>query len=705
VLSERVAGVEWGPSVDRSWLSELNPQQREAATYPDGPVLVIAGAGSGKTKTLACRVAWLLQQGVPADRILLLTFTRRAAAEMLDRASRITGPGATGRIWGGTFHSIANRLLRQYGRSLGLAPEFTVIDQGDAADLMDLIRTELGLTESRKRFPQKGTLAALYSRSVNSRTKVSEVARRHFPWTEDSLEGITQVFRVYTERKRRSLLLDYDDLLLFWRALAIAPGVGDEVADRFDHILVDEYQDTNSIQAEILQGMRRTRPQMMVVGDDAQSIYSFRAATVRNILDFPQQFPGAAVVKLEQNYRSTQPILDASNAVMARATERYEKNLFTLRGGVSKPVLTTCLDEGEQCSAVCDRILSKREEGIALRDQAILFRTGHHSDQLEVELSRRNIPFLKFGGLKFVEAAHVKDMLALVRLLDNPRDELSWHRVLQLLEGIGPASARRIVAQISGSAPATEESEGEADTVEVVDPLHRFLSQPPAVPAAAQEDIASLRAALTDCLEGDPPVASQIERIRRFYEPIFRRLYENPSVRLRDLDSLEQIASGCPSRAQFLSDLALDPPASTQDLAGPPLLDEDYLILSTIHSSKGSEWDAVHLIHVSDGNIPSDLATGSEAEIEEERRLLYVAMTRARDALYLYFPLRYYNRPRGRGDRHSYAQLTRFIPPEDWHYYEREGSHQSTPVDAAGTGDPKTDAAAAVDALLGDLWS
>lgn len=690
--------------MDRSWLTELNPQQREAATYPDGPVLVIAGAGSGKTKTLACRVAWLLQQGVPADRILLLTFTRRAAAEMLDRASRITGPGATGRIWGGTFHSTANRLLRQYGRSLGLAPEFTVIDQADAADLMDLIRTELGLSESRRRFPQKGTLAALYSRSVNSRTKVSEIARKHFPWTVDSLEGITQVFREYTERKRRALLLDYDDLLLFWRALAHAPGVGDEVADRFDHILVDEYQDTNNIQAEILQGMRRNRKQMMVVGDDAQSIYSFRAATVRNILDFPEQFPGAAVIKLEQNYRSTQPILDASNAVMAHATERFEKNLFTLRGGVGKPVLTTCLDEGEQCAAVCDRVLAKREEGTAFRDQAVLFRAGHHSDQLEVELSRRNIPFVKFGGLKFVEAAHVKDMLALVRLLDNPRDELSWHRVLQLLEGIGPASARRIVAQISGGVPPTDGHE-EHTTTEVVDPLQRFLHQPPTAPAAAQDDLASLRAALADCQQGDPPVAAQIERIRRFYEPIFRRLYENPAVRLRDLDSLEQIASGCPSRAQFLSDLALDPPASTQDLAGPPLLDEDYLILSTIHSAKGSEWDAVHVIHVSDGNIPSDLATGSEAEVEEERRLLYVAMTRARDALHLYFPLRYYDRPRGRGDRHSYAQLTRFIPPEDWHYYEREGSHQTAASDPTRTGDPKTDAAAAVDALLGDLWN
>ncbi|MCC2670908.1 MAG: ATP-dependent helicase UvrD/PcrA [Armatimonadetes bacterium] len=682
---------------EQSWLTELNSRQREAATHPGGPVLVIAGAGSGKTKTLACRVAWLLEQGVPPDRILLLTFTRRAAAEMLERAGRITGPGSAGRVWGGTFHSMANRMLRQFGHSVGLAPEFTVIDQSDAADLMDLIRSELGLSESRRRFPQKGTLAAIYSRSVNGRTRVSEVVRRYFPWCEDSLEGLSQVFQQYTERKRRSLLLDYDDLLLFWRALATAPGVGEIVGDRFDHILVDEYQDTNSIQAEILLAMRRTRRDLMVVGDDAQAIYSFRAATVRNILDFPQLFPGTTVVKLEENYRSTQPILDASNAVMAHAAERFEKDLFTRRKGSVLPTLITCLDETEQCASVCDRVLARREEGTPLRAQAVLFRAGHNSDQLEVELSRRNVPFVKYGGLKFVEAAHVKDMLALVRLLENPHDELSWHRVLQLLDGIGPATARKIVAQLAS--PDVE------DRPAGVDPLQRFLTEAPAVPAAAQGEIASLREALADCTAPDLPIASQIERIRRFYEPVFRRVYDNPQVRLRDLDSLEQISTGSPSRAQFLTDLALDPPASTQDLAGPPLLDDDFLILSTVHSAKGSEWDAVHVIHVSDGVIPSDMATGSDEEIEEERRLLYVAMTRARDSLSLYFPLRYYDRPRGRGDRHSYAQLTRFIPPEDWHLYERMGAYVGTPTELTGKSEtPAVDGFAAVDALLNNLW-
>jgi len=699
------------------WLGELNPQQREAATHTGGPLLVIAGAGSGKTKTLACRVAWLIRQGTPPDRILLLTFTRRAAAEMLDRASRITGQGATGRVWGGTFHSVANRLLRQYGQAVRLPLEFTVIDQADAADLMDLIRAELGLSTSKRRFPQKSTLAAIYSRSVNSRTRVSEVVKRHFPWCQDALEGITQVFQQYTERKRRSLLLDYDDLLLFWRALVHGPGVGDMIADRFDHILVDEYQDTNSIQAEIVQGMRRSNGGLMVVGDDAQSIYSFRAATVRNILDFPEQFPGTTVVKLEENYRSTQPILDASNAVMAHASERYTKNLFTRRGGVTRPVITTCQDEGEQCAQVCDRVLAKREEGTSLREQAVLFRAGHNSDQLEVELSRRNIPFVKYGGLKFVEAAHVKDMLALLRILDNPRDELSWHRVLQLLEGIGPAGARRIVASLNPAGGEAEASDGnpESETASPrgasaaastsLDPLQRLLRNAPTVPPAAFEDFASLRDALADCQSPEMSVASQIERIRRFYEPVFARVYDNSPSRLRDLDSLEQIAVGSSSRAQFLADLALDPPASTQDLAGPPLLDEDYLILSTIHSAKGCEWDAVHLIHVSDGIIPSDMSTGSAEEIEEERRLLYVAMTRARDSLYLYFPLRYYDRPRGLGDRHSYAQLTRFVPPEDWPLYERIGGHLGGSSDHSVPQTQAIDGVAAVDSLLEDLWS
>ena len=689
-----------------TWLDELNPPQRQAATHPGGPVLVIAGAGTGKTKTLACRVAWLIEQGVAPESILLLTFTRRASAEMLARAGHISGKGATGRVWGGTFHATANRLLRQYGRALGLSPEFTVMDQSDTADMMNLIRGDLGLGEGKRRFPQKATLASIYSRAVNSRTKVGAVVQKHFPWCQAELVGIREIFEAYTRRKREQQVLDYDDLLLYWNAL-MSTDAGKQAAGRFEHVLVDEYQDTNVIQAEILQGMRRDRREIMVVGDDAQSIYSFRAATIRNILDFPAQFPGTSIVKLEQNYRSVQPILDASNALMAGSAMGYAKTLFSARHGGGKPSIVTCQDEDEQCDTVCDRVLLKREEGIPLREQAVLFRAGHLSDSLEVELTRRNIPFVKYGGLKFVEAAHVKDMLAILRLLENPGDEMSWYRVLQLFDGVGPGAARRVIEALKAPDQAQD---GPAT------PLGVLLHRPPQVPEPAAEDFASLRAAMADCLgvplpetgaasarSGELSAAAQVERIRRFYEPVFTRVYDNPQVRLRDLDQLEQIAAGYTSRAQFLTDLTLDPPASTQDLAGPPLLDEDFLILSTIHSAKGCEWDVVHIIHVSDGVIPSDMATGSAEEIEEERRLLYVAMTRARDELNLYFPLRYYHRGRGFTDRHTYAQVTRFIPVADRHLYETVSVH-TTPADETGSASAAVAAVNPVDEMLNDLW-
>jgi DNA helicase-2/ATP-dependent DNA helicase PcrA len=720
------------------WLDELNPQQREAAVHPGGPLLVIAGAGSGKTRTLACRVAWLIEQGVSPERILLLTFTRRAAAEMLARAGKISGGSATGRVWGGTFHAIANRLLRLYGRSLGLSPEFTVMDQADTADLMNLIRGELGLDESKHRFPKKGTLAAVYSRAVNSRTRITELVERYYPWCRGSLEGMRRIFEEYTRRKRAQQVLDYDDLLLFWNALCGSTQTAALVAERFEHVLVDEYQDTNLIQAEILQGLCRAMaagragggpPNVMVVGDDAQSIYSFRAATVRNILDFPSQFAGTKVVALEQNYRSTQPLLDASNAVMSFAKERFTKNLFSERVSQQKPILFTCVDEAEQCAEVCTQVLRKREEGTELRAQAVLFRAGHHSDQLEVELTRRNIPFVKYGGLKFVEAAHVKDLLAILRVLENPSDEMSWFRVLQLLEGVGPATARRIITGLGVSPAGGGDGAGEEPAASVPDPqperetppvgaapspLQQLVHSPPEVPAAAREGFRAFCDAVRDCIARVPgtspgsselPPAAQIERIRRFYEPLFERLYDNPVVRLRDLDQLELIAGGYSSRGQFLMDLTLDPPNSTQDLAGPPLLDEDYLILSTIHSAKGCEWDVVHIIHVADGMIPSDMSTGSQDEIEEERRLLYVAMTRARDALHMYFPLRYYHHGRGFTDRHSYGQVSRFLPDPVLSLVERrlggsqavQAAPESQEVAAAGT-------TAAVDAMLSGLW-
>jgi len=637
-----------------SWLNDLNPQQHAAAMAGEGPVLVVAGAGTGKTKTLAYHVAHLVCTGVDPGRIMLLTFTRRAAEEMIRRANAIgqvarseTSPHAT-RIWGGTFHSVANRLLRVYCKTIGLEESFTVLDQGDAEDLMNVVRHENGLSEKEKRFPRKATCLAIYSRCVNSSDPLDYTLKTHFPWCQEWGQELKGLFRAYVDAKHVRNVLDYDDLLLFWYHLLADEEVAKRIEARFDHILVDEYQDTNRLQAGILQRMRRTNKNIMVVGDDAQSIYSFRAADIHNILDFPEQFPGTEQITLEQNYRSRQPILDATNQVIALANERYTKDLWSDRGGEQKPILVTCEREEEQTDYVVRKILEHYEQGIPLHRQAVLFRVGYWSDHLEVELARRKIPFHKYGGLKFLEAAHVKDLLSFLRILENPRDQLAWSRVLNLLEGIGPAIAARGFAFVQdlGFDPGV---------------IGRFAG-----PKVARESIhrlGGLFLELTGRGEKHVPLAGQVERIRRFYEPILTKVYENPEPRRRDLEQLEHIAGGYRSRRRFLTDLTLDPPTSTADFAGSPTLDDDWLTLSTIHSAKGCEWDVVYLIHATDGILPSDLATGDAEQIEEERRLLYVACTRAKDWLYVLFPLRYYHRKHLLGDGHGYAQLTRFIPP------------------------------------------
>jgi DNA helicase II / ATP-dependent DNA helicase PcrA len=638
---------------------ELNPRQQEAVALRGAPVLVVAGAGSGKTKTLACRVAHLVDEGVAPERILLLTFSRRAAQEMLRRAALATARDGLGQVWGGTFHAIACRLLRSHGTAVGVPPAFTVMDQGDGADMMNLVRAELRLDRSEKRFPRKDTLAAIYSRTVNAQTKLSEVLDRWFPWCRADFEPIGDLFRLYVERKQSQGVLDYDDLLLYWYALVASPETGPRIAEMFDHILVDEYQDTNALQAEIVRYMCQASAEVMVVGDDAQAIYSFRSATVQNMLDFPSRHPGAVVVKLERNYRSTRAILAASNAVIAESPQRFSKELWTDRDEGAKPALVTCEDEGDQSTAVCRRILDARERGVDLRSQAVLFRAGHHSSALEVELARRNIPFVKYGGLKFMESAHVKDVVALLRILENPADEMGWFRVLQLLDGVGPGAARRIMGSLRVG--------GHGDD----SPLRRLVHESPTVPARAAADFDALRALVADCAR-DPAleVPAEIERVRRFLEPILGRIYSAAGSRLRDIERLEQIATRYASRARLLSDLALDPPKSTADLAGRPLLDDDYLVLSTIHSAKGCEWDVVYVLHASDGMIPSDMALTDEEGLEEERRLFYVAMTRARDEVHVMFPRRYYLRPNGLGDAHGYAQLTRFLPEKVRRHFE-----------------------------------
>ncbi len=704
-----------------SWIEELNPAQREAVEHGEGPLLVVAGAGTGKTKTLACRVAHLIGKGVRADRILLLTFTRRAAGEMISRVRHMVETTEVAGVWSGTFHSVANRLLRIYGRAIDLSPEFTVMDQADAADMMNLIRNDLGCAKGKKRFARKQTLVKIYSHTVNAQKPLSEVVERYFPWCAEDLEAFAAIFQEYTQRKRRHRVLDYDDLLLYWRMLCATLPTGKTVADRFDHVLVDEYQDTNAIQSEIVRAMRVSSQNVMAVGDDAQSIYSFRAATVRNILDFPEAFPGTHVVTLEENYRSTKPILAASNAVMQQAKERYTKELRSDRESGEKPVLYICQDEAEQCEVVCGTILEHREQGIDLMQQAVLFRASHHSAQLEVELTRRNIPFHKYGGLKFIEAAHIKDMLAILRIIENPYDELSWFRVLQLLDGVGPRTAHKIMTALTGG-PAADTEAG------VATPLRRLFAEPPTAPSAAREQFAGLRSALADCVgvklngaspeprasaraddrspdapdapRGSVPLPVQVERVRRFYEPICEAAYENPKPRLRDIEQLELIAARYRSRGRFITDLTLDPPTSTSDLAGAPHLDEDYLILSTIHSAKGCEWTSVHIIHAADGMIPSDMATTDEAGIEEERRLLYVAMTRAKDHLLVHFPLRYYHTKHRRGDGHSFAQLSRYLDTDVMTYFQQKAAVEPSEPDPTKPADREQ-----LDDWLNKLWT
>jgi DNA helicase II / ATP-dependent DNA helicase PcrA len=632
-------------------LDPLNPAQRLAATADDGPLLIVAGAGTGKTQTLAHRVAALIARGADPRRILLLTFSRRAAQEMTRRAVRLLArrPGAEAATlpWAGTFHAIANRLLRHHALEAGLDPAFTLLDREDAADLLDHLRHEQGLSKSDRRFPRKGTCLAVYSSAVNTQESLRACLETRFPWCLEWEEPLRGLFAAYVEAKTARSVLDYDDLLLYWFHVMGDASLARRVGGLFDHVLVDEYQDTNTLQAEILRRLKPDGRGVTVVGDDAQAIYSFRAARVGNILAFPKQYdPPAEVVTIEQNYRSTGPILEAANAVIALAPERYEKRLFAARPGGDRPVLATVEDETAQVDYVVARILERRESGVPLRQQAVLFRTAHHSDALEVELGRRNIPFAKFGGLRFLEAAHVKDALSCLRWAENPRDGLAAFRVAQLLPGMGPRFAEALLAHVGAARFAL------AAALTTFEP-----------PAAARPYWPAFAELYRQLCAVAAPWGAQMGLVRRWYQPHLDRLYDDARVRLGDLERLEQLAAAAPSRERFLSDLTLDPPQATGAEAGDPHLDEDYLILSTIHSAKGQEWDSVYLLNAADGCIPSDLATGTPAEIEEERRLLYVAMTRAKSALTLIHPLRFFIRQQSRyGDRHVFTPRTRFVP-------------------------------------------
>ena len=636
--------------------AELNDAQGRAAAHPDGPLLIVAGAGTGKTRTLVYRVAHLLSRPdrpVRAERILLLTFTRRSAQEMLARAERLVG-SVSRRVHGGTFHATAHRLLRRFGPKAGLAGDFTIMDQGDSEDLMQLSRAALGLSrkdEKARRFPKKETLHHVYSRHVNTDIPVPAILNEEYPQFREYEEEIARLFGDYTRRKAERNLVDYDDLLLFWATLVDADGSGAagpitaEIAGLYDHLLVDEYQDTNALQARILRGMCRTHQNITVVGDDAQSIYSFRGATIRNILDFPAQFPGTSVVTLEENYRSTQPILDTTNTLISRAEERYSKTLFSRREGGEKPWLVTTRDEPAQTRFVVDRLLELHEEGVPLREIAVLFRAGYMSADLEIELTARNIPFEKWGGLKFLEAAHVKDVLAFLRVLENPRDEVSWYRLLMLMPGIGETTARGAIDAMTALSWAR-------DAFSQYEP-------PPRARVAHQALVALLDALNADTVSREGMVSEEIARVRRLYDDILRERYDRIEPRLADLDQLQTIAGGFPDRAAFLSAIALEPPQATQDLGFGSDSEDDVLVLSTAHSAKGREWDAVFVIWAVDGYFPMARALGNDEEIEEERRLLYVATTRARNHLIITHPLHVYDTRRG--SDYTIDQLSRFL--------------------------------------------
>src|SRR5690242_4612696 len=655
-------------------LDGLNEQQRRAATQHGGPLLVLAGAGTGKTRTLVARAAWLHgSQGVPASRILLLTFTRRAASDMLARAAAWFD-GSSGRICGGTFHAIAHKIIRRHAESFSLSPQFTILDPGDTTDIIDSLRPDHGLAGTGQRTPRAATCADIYTRCVNAGRPVSEVVTAGYPWCAPFTGELAGLFRAYTARKRERHLLDFDDLLLLWQAALADPAAGPVLRGMFDAVLVDEYQDVNAVQASIVRLLQPDGKQLTCVGDDAQAIYGFRGADPAHLRQLTADYPGLDVVRLDRNYRSRPGILGLANVVRPSAPG-LDLRLTGERGAGSAPLLVRCHDEATQAREVCTRVLDAHEGGTALRDQAVLVRAAHHSDLLEIELTARKIPFVKFGGLRFTDTAHVKDFVAAARILVNPADDLAWFRLLRLHEGIGPAHARRVLDLGPG-----------ADRARAVE----------AAPARSRRALAATLDALADAAA---QASGQAESLLVLLEPLIRGRYPDAAPRLADLRRLADAAAAQPSLQDALAELALDPPVSASDLAGPPRLDEDYLTISTIHAAKGLEWPVVHLPHLVDGALPSDMALGDPGGLAEEHRLFYVAITRARDHLYLYAPQRLHIHRRGRDDRHGLGQLTRFLDASALAACDSTTAAPLVPpLPATGS------LASRVDAALGSLW-
>ncbi|TMA37705.1 MAG: ATP-dependent helicase [Deltaproteobacteria bacterium] len=612
---------------------ELNPAQYAAATTLEGPVLVVAGAGSGKTRTLVYRVARLVESGVNPAQILLLTFTRKAAEEMLRRASMLVG-GSCEQVAGGTFHSFANTVLRRAARRLGLKPGFTILDRSDSEDVVNLLRSRAGLDRKDRRFPRKGAIVEIFSMAVNRSTTVPALLEDGYSHLYEHLDDLVRLEEGYRRYKREQDLVDYDDLLVLLRdLLRDHPEAAAHLSRSHRYVMVDEYQDTNRLQAEIVRGLAVAHRNVMAVGDDSQSIYSFRGATFRNIMEFPDLFPGTRIIKLEENYRSTQPILDLANAVIERAADKHTKILHAHRGPGGPPSLVQCSDEQAQSRFVCQRILELREEGVSLDEIAVLFRSSFHSFDLELELQRADLPFVKRGGFKFIETAHVKDALAHLRIVANPRDAVSWHRVLLLLDGVGPKTADDIFAHVV-----------DAPTIEAVS--ERLAAYPRR--GAYAKDLGRLAALLAEIAPDEMLPGEKVARVVGFYTPMLRQIHRDDfPKREKDLEHFITIAGRYRSLASLLADMALEPPTDSVGDVLAARVEEGLLTLSTIHSAKGLEWHTVFVIWLVDGRFPSYLNLHDGDEVEEERRLLYVAVTRAKDNLYLSYPIDIYDRAAG----------------------------------------------------------
>ncbi len=621
---------------------ELNEQQLEAVTAPPGPALVLAGAGSGKTRTLTYRVAFLLEQGIPPERMLLLTFTNKAAREMMRRVADLLGQGLS-ELWGGTFHAIGNRILRQHAPRLGFQRDFTIMDREDARHLVATCVADSGIDIKSRRFPKPEVLGEIFSLALNTGQPAARVIDQQFPYFAEQTREITALWESYAERKRASNAMDFDDLLALWlKLLREHEEARESYQRRFQFILVDEYQDTNQLQGELIDRLAERHKNVMVVGDDAQSIYAWRGANYQNIIRFPERYPGARVYKIETNYRSTPEILSVANAAIQANLSQYEKRLAPDRKSGSKPVLLACHDAGEQASFVAQRVLELREEGVPLRQMAVLYRSHFHALELQLELTRRNIPFSITSGIRFFEQAHIKDVTAYLKLVLNSRDELSFKRLAQLLPGVGDKGAGKLWKIYSEYLPPRPPA-GEAPAREAKNPVATAL-QACAGSVSRKTAVAWAQMAATVAqLEAPSTRSNAAEMIRIVleagYDEHLRENYANHRSRLEDLEQLGVFARQFSALDEFLAQLALLTNVEAEDGQPGAGRDDEQMRLSTIHQAKGLEFDVVFLIMLCDGLFPSQRSLEQPDAIEEERRLLYVAITRARNELYLAFPL------------------------------------------------------------------